>query len=66
MIGPSGSVRMMVATRPVDFRNTKAVWSAPVHMADADGTTYGFPVILTGSRLRLACMVAGGVLRWWS
>lgn len=40
--------------------NTKAVWSAPVRVADADGSQYGLPVILTGSRLRLACMDASG------
>ncbi|WP_201829530.1 hypothetical protein [Microvirga zambiensis] len=42
--------------------NTKAVWSAPVRVADADGTTYGVPVILTGSRLKLSCMDAAGAL----
>jgi hypothetical protein len=41
--------------------NTKAVWSAPVRVADADGSAYGVPVILTGSRLKLSCMDAAGV-----
>jgi hypothetical protein len=41
--------------------NTKAVWSAPVRVADADGTAYGVPVILTGSRLKLSCADAEGV-----
>jgi hypothetical protein len=40
--------------------NTKAVWSAPVRVADADGSAYGVPVILTGSRLKLSCMDANG------
>ncbi|WP_457091408.1 hypothetical protein [Microvirga sp. P5_D2] len=40
--------------------NTKAVWSAPVRVADADGSAYGVPVVLTGSRLKLSCMDAKG------
>jgi hypothetical protein len=42
--------------------NTKAVWSAAVRVADADGTQYGIPVVLAGSRLVLSCVDANGIL----
>lgn len=46
--------------KPLTF-NTKAVWSSPVRVADADGSVYGAPVNLTGSRLKLSCVDAAGI-----
>lgn len=40
MIGPSGAVKVMVATRPVDFRNyvkRAVMWSPPRQLLAACG-----------------------------